>query len=174
MVEKQETTISTNRGLARKPLLWLAGCVLLSFVVLAYPLYVIRPFRYQGPRELAVALTVMRFRPFLEIALLVTALGLLVFSWRQARGAWRKIAASWCALLVILFGILSRVNVYELMFHPLDRPTFSPSSKAKLDSGEEVIAVHIGGAARAYPVRSMSYHHIVNDVLGGLPIVATY
>jgi hypothetical protein len=43
-----------------------------------------------------------------------------------------------------------------------------------LDGAEEVIAVHIGTAARAYPVRSMSYHHIVNDVLGGLPIVATY
>jgi hypothetical protein len=28
--------------------------------------------------------------------------------------------------------------------------------------------------ARAYPVRSLSYHHIVNDVIGGVPIAATY
>jgi Protein of unknown function (DUF3179) len=165
---------SMNRGFARKPLLWLTVCALLSFLVLAYPLYVIRPFRYQGSRELAVALAVMRFRPFLEIVFSIAALALLVFCWRRLRGVWRKLAASACTLLIIAFGVLSRVNVYELMFHPLDRPTFSPASKTKLDAGEEVIAVHIRGAARAYPIRSMSYHHLVNDVLGGLPIVATY
>ncbi len=37
-----------------------------------------------------------------------------------------------------------------------------------------VMAVHLGGEARAYPIRIVSYHHIVNDVVGGLPIVATY
>ena len=157
----------------RKPLFWLSVCVLISFVVLAYPLYVIRPFRYQGPRELAFSLALIRFRPMVEIALLAAAFTLLRFSWRQARGT-LKAAASACALVVVVFAFLSRVNVYEMMFHPLDNPTFSPASRTKLDRAEEVIAVHIGTAARAYPVRSMSYHHIVNDRLGGLPIVATY
>lgn len=158
----------------RKPLFWLSVCVLISFLVLAYPLYVIRPFRYQGPRELASALALIRFGPLVEIALLAAVFPLLWFSWQQARGALRKAAASACALIVVVFAFLSRVNVYELMFHPIDKPTFSSVSSAKLDGAEEVIAVHIGTAARAYPVRSMSYHHIVNDMLGGLPIVATY
>jgi len=26
----------------------------------------------------------------------------------------------------------------------------------------------------AYPVRLMAYHHVVPDVVGGVPIVATY
>jgi hypothetical protein len=158
----------------RKPLFWLTVCVLISFVVLAYPLYVIRPFRYQGPQELAAALALTRFRPLLEIGLVATAFVLLWFSWRSAHGSWRKVTASICAALIVAFALLSRVNVYELMFHPLEKPAFSPASQAKLDGAEEVIAVHIGRAARAYPVRSMSYHHIVNDVLGGLPIIATY
>ena len=51
----------------RKLLLSLAICCLLSFVVLAYPLYVIRPFRHQGATELVVALAILRFRPILEI-----------------------------------------------------------------------------------------------------------
>jgi hypothetical protein len=34
--------------------------------------------------------------------------------------------------------------------------------------------VKLGGESRAYPVRMMAYHHIVNDVVGGVPIVATY
>ena len=166
--------IAMNRGLVRKPLFWLMVCVLLSFLVLAYPVYVIRPFRYQGSLELSMALAVMRFRPYLEILLVAAAAALLAFCWRQIRGLRQRLAASACALLVLLFGVASCFNVYELMFHPLDRPSFSPASKAKLDGGEEVIAVHIGEAARAYSIRSMSYHHIVNDVVGGLLIVATY
>ena len=37
-----------------------------------------------------------------------------------------------------------------------------------------VIAVKISTYARAYPIRSLSYHHLVNDSLDGVPIVATY
>ena len=29
-------------------------------------------------------------------------------------------------------------------------------------------------SARAYPIRSLSYHHVLNDMLDGVPIVATY
>jgi hypothetical protein len=77
-------------------------------------------------------------------------------------------------LLVIGFAVLSRVNLYERMFHPVDKPTFSAASRVKLAGAEMVIAVHVAGEARAYPIRSISYHHIVNDVVGGLPVVATY
>ena len=37
-----------------------------------------------------------------------------------------------------------------------------------------VIAVTLGGESRAYPIREMGYHHIVNDRLHGLPLVVTY
>jgi hypothetical protein len=60
------------------------------------------------------------------------------------------------------------------MFHPAERPSFSTADQAKFDGDEKVIAVNIGGAARAYPIRIISYHHIINDVLDGVPIVATY
>jgi hypothetical protein len=66
------------------------------------------------------------------------------------------------------------VNVYELMFHPMSSPTFVSAAEVKLDKDEKVIAIAVNGAARAYPIRSISYHHIVNDVVGGVPIVATY
>ncbi|MBV8867489.1 MAG: hypothetical protein JO210_18975, partial [Acidobacteriaceae bacterium] len=120
--------ILLNSGLFRKPLAWLTLCVLLSFLVLVYPLYVIRPFRYQGSSELAVALAVIRYRPFLQIALMAVAAVLLMFSWRQSRDSARRVAASACTLLVVLFGILSYSNVYEHIFHPLDRPSFSLAS----------------------------------------------
>ena len=149
-------------------------CLFVALFLLAYPLYVIRPFRYQGARELAFALNVLRFRTMFNISLAVLAGALLVYLWRT-RPRWTpRIFALLCTVLVIGCGILSRVNVYELMFHPLTRISFSLASKAKLDGDEEVIAIQVGSAARAYPIRSMSYHHIVNDVLAGEPIVATY
>ena len=37
-----------------------------------------------------------------------------------------------------------------------------------------LIAINVAGVARAYPIRIVSYHHIVNDVVNGEPIVATY
>jgi hypothetical protein len=164
---------SDNR-LFRNRLFWLIGCVFVSFLFLAYPLYVIRPFRYQGPRELRVALAIMRLWPAVEGLATIAALALAIACWRASRAKWQKAATAAGVLLVIACAALSRVNVYELMFHPLDQPSFSPANRANLDGDEKVIAVRVRGAARAYPIRSISYHHIVNDVAGGVPIVATY
>jgi len=77
-------------------------------------------------------------------------------------------------LLVVAMAFLARVNVYELMFHPIQKPAFQAAREVKLDGAEKVIAVRIGAEARAYPIRGMSYHHMVNDVVGGAAIVATY
>jgi hypothetical protein len=60
------------------------------------------------------------------------------------------------------------------MFHPVVHPAFTAAGEVRLDGAEKVIAVRIAGEARAYPVRGISYHHVVNDVLGGAAIVATY
>jgi hypothetical protein len=54
--------MKTQRPGWRFVLLWLfAGAV--AWALLIYPIYVIRPFLYQGARELLVALAVIRFRP---------------------------------------------------------------------------------------------------------------
>jgi hypothetical protein len=160
--------------MTRKPILWLGMILVLSFVLLVYPIYVIRPFRYQGPHELGRALAVLRVRPFFQIALAIAGLASLALWWPRSQGVIRRLGAGLCALLVIACGVLSCVNVYELMFHPLERAEFASVSEAKLDGDEQVIAVKIGDAARAYPIRSMSYHHVVNDTLGGVPLAATY
>jgi len=60
------------------------------------------------------------------------------------------------------------------MFHPDARPSFAAASRMKLDKDEKVIAVKIGAAARAYPIRNISYHHVINDVIDKVAIVATY
>jgi len=43
-----------------------------------------------------------------------------------------------------------------------------------LVSSDRVIGVDINGETRAYPLRVLSYHELINDVVGGVPIGATY
>ncbi len=39
---------------------------------------------------------------------------------------------------------------------------------------ERVVGVYLNGAARAYPVRALAWHEVVNDTLGDVPIAVTY
>jgi hypothetical protein len=158
-----------------KQYFWLVCCLILSFFLLAYPMYVIRPFRYQGSTELAIALVIVQIRPYLQIASALIALGLFVWCWRSSvRRIRDRVVAALLLLCTLGSAYLSRFNVYELMFHPLKQPVFADASRTKLDGAEQVIAISVNNTARAYPIRIISYHHIVNDFLAGLPVVATY
>ncbi len=52
------------------------------------------------------------------------------------------------------------------------KPTFGSSGWLK--GSAVVLGVEIGGQARAYPLAILTWHEIVNDVVGGVPIAATY
>jgi uncharacterized protein DUF3179 len=158
----------------RSSILILAACVAVSLFCVIYPVYVIWPFRAQGARELMVALAVLRFRSAATVLSALAALAALVFYWRAQPVWWRRGLATVAAGFVGLLAAAARVNIYELMFHPDTRPSFQASAKVKLDGDERVIAVKVGGVARAYPIRNISYHHVINDVLGKAAIVATY
>lgn len=145
-----------------------------SFVCLAYPMYVIRPFRRQGTRELAAALALLQIRPLVMGVCVILALAALAWYWRAQPQRSRRILAAVGTFLVCTFAVLAHVNVFELMFHPDEQPAFSAPQQAGIDPDDKVMAVTIGGEAHAYPIRSIAYHHVINDVVGGVPIVATY
>ena len=149
-------------------------CLAISLVCVLYPMYVIRPFRAQGPRELQAALAVSQYRPLLTVISACGALLALAAYWQLRTRTWRRVLASVAAALAVVLAVLAPVNVYELMFHPIERSSFTAAAQTKLDKDEKVIAVLVNGEARAYPIRSMSYHHLVNDTVGSAAIVATY
>jgi hypothetical protein len=62
------------------------------------------------------------------------------------------------------------------MFNPLRNPAFASTTEAAsfVDPADMLIAVELQGDAVAYPVRQMAYHHVVNDQVGGTPVVSTY
>lgn len=152
----------------------LFACLAVSLLCVVYPVYVIRPFRAQGQGELAVALLVMRYRLLTTLISALTAVGVVIAYWRAQVKRWRGVLAAVGAGFVCVLAVLARVNVYELMFHPVDHPAFAAVNEEKIDKDDKLIVVKIGGSARAYPIRTMGYHHIVNDVVGGTAIVATY
>lgn len=76
-----------------------------------------------------------------------------------------------------------RVNLEEIIsggppkdgIPSIDAPLFEPvSAKHDLSSNEPVIGLEIAGDARAYPLRILMWHEIVNDRVGGVPVTVTY
>ena len=55
-----------------------------------------------------------------------------------------------------------------------DAPLDISALLAELAMAGKKVAVERNGEAAAYPVRQLAYHHIVQDVVGGVPIVVTY
>ena len=56
----------------------------------------------------------------------------------------------------------------------IDAPQFVSVPEVELDDVEPVIGLEIDGDARAYPLRILTWHEIVNDTVGGLPVIVTY
>jgi len=75
---------------------------------------------------------------------------------------------------------LPRDGVLELDFPPLIPADLvgevkMPNGRGKyLVSRDRVVGVQVNGVARAYPVRVLAWHEVVNDTLGGVPIVVSY
>ena len=57
---------------------------------------------------------------------------------------------------------------------PIYDPGFIPALQADLAPSEMVMAVEIDGESHAYPVSVLNSREIVNDVVGGRPILVTW
>jgi hypothetical protein len=55
----------------------------------------------------------------------------------------------------------------------IDQPVFYPAS-SKLEGSTRILGVKYNGIAKAYPIKIMTYHEIVNDDFNGKKAVITY
>jgi Protein of unknown function (DUF3179) len=56
----------------------------------------------------------------------------------------------------------------------IDAPRFVEAAKSGLKDGDRLLGLARGGAARAYPVRILNWHEVVNDRLGDEAVAVTY
>jgi hypothetical protein len=58
---------------------------------------------------------------------------------------------------------------------PIDEPTFEPADAVTwLEPDEPVLSLTVEDETRAYPLRVMTWHEIVNDTVAGIPVAVTY
>ena len=167
----------TGRSFFKSKVAWLILILIVvaAFAIVALPVWLIQPFRPQSQRGLEISYALRRWSPMLTIVSLAIGMALLFSIWRVSRGWWRK-----TLLVVILIPLLAatwfaRQNHFEWMFNPLANATYAKASAAQfVNDGDIVMSVEQNGEAAAYPIRLMAYHHLVQDTVGGTPIVATY
>lgn len=56
----------------------------------------------------------------------------------------------------------------------LDKPRFVAARDARLADADRVLGVAHQGVARAYPVKILNWHEVVNDRIAGDPVIVTY
>jgi hypothetical protein len=149
------------------------GAALAGIGLFFIPAFIIRPFTHQSARGLALAMALRQRAPGGTLAAALVCLVFLLVLW-GAVNTWRKVALVLVMALVTFSAVMARLNYFEWMFHPVDSAQFEAASASKLDKSEAILAVRYGSDARAYPIREMAYHHILNDVVGGVPVAVTY
>src|SRR5271170_5681739 len=139
MLPPEQSPPSRARGPVT-PLLLSAGAAIVGFGCFAYPMFVIRPFRYQGARELAAALAVKQAAPVVTTLCAAIAAVCLVAFWPRFRWG-RRVLAMLFALVACGSIWLARFNVYEqMMFHSMGTPSVEPAETAKIDPDDMVLA----------------------------------
>jgi len=168
-------TGNTTSFLGRKAAwVFLLVITLVGLAIVLAPVWIIQPFKPQSARGLEVSYALRRWSPWVTLIGLAFGLFLMMSLWRGSRW-WKK------ALLVIVLipslaaSWFARQNHFEWMFNPLPNAAYAKTSEAGfVEDTDIVMAVESNGEAAAYPVRLMAYHHVVQDVVGGTPIIATY
>jgi hypothetical protein len=58
---------------------------------------------------------------------------------------------------------------------PIDDPQFQAVGEVDwLEEHEPLLSLTVGGETRGYPLQVMTWHEIVNDTVGGIPVAVTY
>jgi len=159
-----------------RKLAWLLFFLLVAvvLVIVLTPVFLIMPFKAQTSRTMEISYLMRRWSPWLTVLASLLVLAIAVRLWIGGRWFGR------IALVILLLPALgatwlARQNHFEWMFNPLPNPAYAKAAETTfLHNGDRVMSITIGNESVAYPIRLMGYHHVVQDTVGGTPIVATY
>lgn len=153
---------------------------LVATVVVAVPVWLIQPFAPQTPAGIAWSWRLRQVAPHLTTLAAFVVLAAALMIWRRPVPSRARRVARGVGLVVLValtLGVtwFARQNHFEWMFRPFPDPRFVAAAEAgDVAATAPVIGVAAGGAALAFPITRLGYHHLVNATLGDVPIVATY
>jgi Protein of unknown function (DUF3179) len=151
----------------------LTAAALIGTAAFVIPAFIIRPFTHQSARGLEWAMAIRDRAPLISLISAIVCFAFAAPLWQRSSKRMKAVLA--LPLVIVTFSaVMSRLNYFEWMFHPVGNAQFEAESASKLDAKEMILAVRYGSDARAYPISQMAYHHILNDVVGGVPIAVTY
>jgi len=168
---------SSTTKLRRRWIRWvlLVSLTLISFAGVLVPALLIQPFKLQTPERLRLSYTLRHSSPAITLIALALASVIGISLWNQTRRWWRKGLLLSLFVPLLLAAWFARQNHFEWMFKPLPNAAFAKVNDASFVSdGDMVLAVEMNGDAAAYPVRQIAYHHVVQDMIGGIPVLVTY
>jgi len=170
-MKKENPAALINR---RSAWLLLVVIVLIALATVLVPVWIVQPFKPQTTRGLEISFALRRWSPLVTLIALAVALLLVGLVGRGSRW-WSKGLLVLIMLPLLASTWFARQNHFEWMFNPLANTAYAKSNEAAfVGENDMVLAVEIKDEAVAYPVRLMAYHHLVQDTVGGTPIVATY
>jgi len=68
----------------------------------------------------------------------------------------------------------TRLVRHDAWFQALDDPKVVPLAQAGYDASLQGMGLTEAGITRVYPVDGIAWHHVVNDVVGEVPIAVTF
>ncbi len=104
-------------------LLMFWAAVLGTFSLFFIPAFIIRPFKYQAPFALSMAMALKRYAPVLTLILAVVALCIALVIWKQS-SILRRVFVVIGLILACGSATMARMNYFEWMFHPIVSPGF--------------------------------------------------
>jgi len=160
----------------RRKLMWISLLALIAIVItiVLTPVFLIMPFKPQTSRILEVSYVMRRWSPVVTVLASLLILTLTISLWLGGRW-WSRIILVLLLAPVLAATWLARQNHFEWMFNPLPNPAYAKAADVTfVNDDDRVLSVRLGNESVAYPIRLMGYHHVVQDTVGGTPIVATY
>jgi hypothetical protein len=78
----------------------------------------------------------------------------------------------WIAILIALWFTFVAANFFpERIFVALEQPG---RTQTGLEESAPVLAAEAGGEIVAYPLETLVPHHLINDILGEIPVLASW
>ncbi|MBX7107321.1 MAG: DUF3179 domain-containing protein [Chitinophagales bacterium] len=151
------------------------GGILLLIVPDAIVFYLIMPVpTSQHSDQIAAGHFLYQTLWYARILGLLCVLPLIIRTWKRGRLISIGFTTGILAIAVVLVYLLGFRYMPENVFKEPETLLFAPPSGNTIPLNNYVLGIVMNGEAKAYPLKFVGYHHKIQDLVGGAPVLVTY